>query len=268
MRAALLLALALLAAGCTKEEPAVQQAAIAPGTLSGTVTDAALLPLAGAQVVVDGANLSATTDAAGSFSFELLPGEYVVLASHADFRDGALRASVMSAQTSTLAFQLTPIPRVVPYHEVQEAQGYIACAALVGQGEQRSTTDCGNNDPNDHPGVAFTMGTTDGLEAVVLELAWDARTDAAKSLRMDVTGRAGEETIALGSAEGTSPFSMQIPGRLLSGDTLTVTVSPGSGLTDEEAGLDAALVVQQPFGAYATLFYHEGAPGGYSALST
>lgn len=262
------LVIALVVSGCTKAEPAATDSAIPPGTISGTVSDIALLPLAGATVTVDGANVTATTDATGAFSFTLLPGEYVVLASHPEFRNGALRASVLSGQTSTLAFTLDGIPKLVPYLDVQEGQGYVACTALVVQGQERRMSPCGQNDPNDHPTVNFDLQGTQGLEGIVIELVWEPRTSAAGTLHADVFGRDGEDLISLGASEGVSPLRIKIPGRIVSTSSLQVTVSPAGGMTDEEAGIDAGAVVQQSFTVFASMFYHAAPPGDYSALQS
>lgn len=266
-RGAIALALALLLAGCTKDEGPVQTNVIEPGTLSGTVTDVAMVPLAGVNVTVDGTNESAVTDAAGAFSFTLLPGEYVVLAQHGDHRPGALRASVLSAQASTLAFTLEPIPRITPRVDVAEAAGYLGCGVLVLRAGETTRVPCGEEDPNDQPSVEFPITSRDGLETIVVEVAWEPGTDAAGSLRIDAAIGAGDDLVQLGGVEGASPLTLSIPGRLVQGDTLVVTASPAGSFLDEEAGADVGLVFQQDFTAYASLFYYEAAPGGYTALS-
>lgn len=263
---ALATAAALALAGCAKEEAPAQTNAIAPGILEGVVTDAAFLALAGVNVTVEGANASALTDAAGVFRFELLPGEYVVLASHGDHKTGALRASVLSDQTSSLAFQLDPIPRLLPRIDVAQSEGYLACAALLEASGARHPLPCGERDPNDRPEVEFGIPTTDGLETAVVELAWDAGTAGARMLRIEVELVVADSIAALGATEGASPLALPIPGRLLGAGTLVVRASPAGSFADEEAGSDAGWVLQQPFTAYASLFYHAPATSGYSAI--
>lgn len=267
LRVIAMLLTGILLAGCTKDEGPVQTSAIEPGYLTGTVTDIAMVPLAGVNVTVEGTNESALTDAAGAFTFTLLPGEYVVLAAHGDHKTGALRASVLSAQPSTLAFTLDPIPRITPRVEVAEAAGYLGCGAYVLRSGERTLVPCGENDPNEQPDVEFPLMTREGLETIVVEVAWEAGTDAARSLRIDAAIRNGDELVALGAVEGRSPLSLPIPGRLVEGDSIVVTASPAGSFLDEEAGADAGFVLQQDFTAYASLFYYEAAPGGYSALS-
>ena len=269
MRPALLIlvAAALVLSGCAKEDAPTQTNAIVPGTLSGVVTDVGLTPIANANVTVEGMNASALTDAAGSFSFSLLPGEYVVLATAPDHKTGALRASVLSDQASTLAFQLEGIPRIVPRVEVAEAEGYLACTALVTASGEQHALPCGENDPNERPAVEFMVASTEGLDAVVVEIVWEARTDAARWLRVDAE-MAGEEPIALGGVAGVSPLKLTIPGRLLAQGTLVVRAAPEGSFTDEEAGTDLAMVVQQSFTAYASSFFYAPPAAGYSAIET
>lgn len=255
-------------AGCTKDEPAAQASAITPGILAGVVSDVGLTPLAGANVTVEGMNVSATTDAAGAFSFEVLPGEYVVLASLAEFKPGALRASVLSTQVSTLAFQLEAIPKLVPRIDVAEAQGYLACRALVIAAENREAIDCGERDPNERPGVEFGLASVDGLGGVVAEVAWEARTSGATILSVQAELVNGDDRVLLGVTEGTSPVSLPLPGRLLAPGTIVITVGPTGSFTDEEAGADGGLALQQPFTVYQSAFYHTTPPGGYSAITS
>lgn len=257
---------ALVLSGCTVEEAPAQTNAIAPGTLVGVVTDVALVPLAGVNVSVDGVNQSALTDAAGSFSFTLLPGEYLVFAAHAEHKTGAFRTNVLSDQTSTLAFQLEAIPRIVPRVDVAEAEGYLACAALVIQGGERRDVPCGGQDPNERSSVEFGITTTEGLEGVVVELAWGARTGAATTMRLEVALQAGESVVELGGAEGTSPIRLPISGRFFSIGTLVARASPAGSFTDDEAGADAGVALQQPFTVYASSFFHAEPPAGYTAI--
>lgn len=268
MRARVVLVIAAVAlSGCVKDEAPTQTNAIVPGTLSGVVTDVGLRPLADANVSVEGMNVSAITDAAGSFSIPILPGEYVVLASHADHKTGALRASVLSDKTSALAFQLDAIPRIVPRVDVAQAEGYLACTALLVASSEQRPLACGESDPNERPAVEFTLGSTNGLEAVVVELVWESKTDAARWLRVDLE-LDGEQPVALGGSEGASPIVVALPGRLLTPGVLVVRASPAGSFTDEEAGADAGVALQQSFTAYASSFYWAPPSPGYSAQQT
>ena len=260
-----LVALLVALSGCTGEGAPAQTNAIVPGVLAGVVTDAALVAIADANVSVEGTDLTARTDASGAFRIELLPGEYVVLASHADHKTGALRASVLSAQEATLAFQLDAIPRIVPRVDVAEANGYLACGALVATSGERRALACGERDPNERAAVELPLGPLDGLHAVVVELAWTARTDAARVLRLELELRQGADVVALGATEGASPVTVSVPARLLGPGILVARAAPTGSFADEEAGADAGLVLQQPFTVYASSFYHDDPPAGYTA---
>lgn len=263
MLAAVLLTASL--AGCAKDEEPVAVQEVVPGRIAGTVTDVALLPLAGAQVSVEGTNLTATTDAAGGFGFELPPGDYVVLASLAEHKPGALRASVVSAGIASLAFSLEPIPRIVPRVDVAEGSGFVACAMMLDNAGTRTDVACGENDPNARTSLEFGLSRTVGFEGVVVELVWEPAT-AGDALSL-VVSKAGEEPVELARAEGSGRVAITLPPRLVEGvDALRVDVGSAGGLTDDEATVDAGLALQQGFSIYVSQFYNQQPAAGYTAL--
>lgn len=271
MRAALVLVVAaVLAAGCTKDEGPVATNAIEPGFLSGTVTDVALVPLAGVNVTVDGTNESALTDAAGAFRFVLEPGEHVLVATLEGYVNAAARANVVAAQDVSLNLTLSPVPKETPRVESQEGKGLIACALFV-EGQPESA--CPSQDANAKPSVDFEVADASGLVGVVLELDWEPGAKTSERLALAVDLVAGESVTPLARTEGAAPVSVTLPARVLdgkvvSGTTLRVTASPAGSLTDDEAGVDAGAALQQAFTAYASFFYHEAPPAGFSVISS
>lgn len=266
----LLLAVALLLAGCASKEEPVAVNEVAPGIVSGTVTDAALTPLVGVNVSVEGTNESALTDAAGAFRLLLPPGEHLLLATFEGYRVAALRANVVSDATAALAFTLDPIPREEPSSMSLEAEGLLGCRVLVDAGGERTLVPCGQQDPNERTRLAFPVTTVDALGGAVVEVVWEPRSAAGRALAVTVSRGASEEALVLGASEGEGRAVISLPSRLLAemaaGDELLVDVTPAGSLTDEEANVDAALVIQQPFTVYVTLFYRQEPPGGFSVL--
>lgn len=267
--AGILLAAAL--AGCTGGEEGPALATVALGRIHGTVTDAALNPLAGAQVRVDGTETQATTDATGAFELTLPEGEYLVLASAPGHRGSAQRAMAVASSPAALAFALPPIPTERPSVEVSEGQGLLACRALVEQGRERHDAPCGTNDPNERAALAFPLGDLHGLEGVVVELSWTPSTAAAGRLLLSVSAGA-DDASPLATAEGAGHAAVTLPARILepllaAGGELVVTASPAGSFTDDEAGLDAGVALQQPFAVYVSVFRHAAPPAGYSILT-
>lgn len=82
------------------------------GTISGTVTDGAGNPLAGATVVLAGTGLAVTTDALGAYVFQDLPlGTYYVVARYPGFAEDNKSAVLSSAAPNKVVnFALTPAP--------------------------------------------------------------------------------------------------------------------------------------------------------------
>ena len=75
------LMLAVSLAGCaeTAEPAATEAPELVEGTLRGVVVDAAIVPVAGAQVILVGTAFETTTDVDGVFSFSgVPPGTYVL----------------------------------------------------------------------------------------------------------------------------------------------------------------------------------------------
>jgi hypothetical protein len=261
---------ALLLAGCAKPE-SVQGASFATGAIEGVVTDPSQNPIDGALVQVDGANRTATTDKTGAFRFALPPGEYLVLATSPGHRGEAQRAHPEAGASVKLAFVLTPLPTEAPTIEVAEAHGLLSCALTVQASGAPTTTSCGGQDPNERKELKLAVPSGGGLEGIVVELAWTATTPSSNVLKLTLASGAGEETIALASAEGAERVTLVLPARVieeagLAGTDLVARVEPAGSFTDEEAALDAGAALQQPFTVYASYFYHAAPSGGYSAI--
>lgn len=266
--AALLLAAAF--AGCVGDEPELAASSVALGRIQGTVTDAALNPLAGAEVRLDGTDRAATTDASGAFAFEVPEGEYLALAAAEGYRGSAQRALARAGEPASLAFVLALVPTQTPSVEVSEGKGLLSCRALLVRGAERHEAVCAASDPNERAALAFPI-PSEGLAGVVVELAWEPSSAGAKRLHLAVKA-AGEDGVELGAAEGEGHASLTLPARVLEAalaetGELVVSVSPAGSFTDDEAGVDAGLAFQQGFSVYVSVFRHAPPPGGYRVAS-
>ncbi|HEX9562482.1 MAG TPA: carboxypeptidase regulatory-like domain-containing protein [Gemmatimonadaceae bacterium] len=86
-----------------------------PGTLSGTVTDAASgAPIAGASVTTQPATTTAITNSQGAFTISGVPaGSYNVTASHAGYSPGSANGVVGPGQAVTVNIALAPVPGTI-----------------------------------------------------------------------------------------------------------------------------------------------------------
>jgi uncharacterized repeat protein (TIGR01451 family) len=83
--------------------------AVAPGTLTGTVTNSSSTAIGGALVQVAGGP-STTTNGSGQYTLSLAPGDYSVTFSASGFVSKTLDAHIDSALTTILDASLTPAP--------------------------------------------------------------------------------------------------------------------------------------------------------------
>ena len=156
--------------GTTVAAPDV--ALIAPSTVSGTVTDAASTPVAGATVSIDGPSFSQTTTAGdGTYSFTgLAVGDYTLTVSASGFVDATAAVSVTAAgstvtQDVTLATASKVDVFVADTHAVPVAGATVTVTSVAD-----GTTLTGLTDGTGHaivdglvPGDYTVTSTADGF---------------------------------------------------------------------------------------------------------
>jgi choice-of-anchor B domain-containing protein len=102
------------------------------GTLSGTVRNASTsVPIAGAQVVVEGTNITLTTGANGTYSTSVASGTYTVDCTAFGYTPGQAQVTITTGQTSTLNFNLAPLPAGGLSGVVQSATQTLLAGATV-----------------------------------------------------------------------------------------------------------------------------------------
>ncbi len=115
----------------------------ATGTISGKVEDESNGAIVGATVVVEGTNLSATTDADGKYLLENVPaGERQVTASAEGYSSKTLTVTVKEGETVTQDFALQAIPTYTVSGTVTDTEGSALEGATVAieETEQSATT--------------------------------------------------------------------------------------------------------------------------------
>jgi hypothetical protein len=259
---ALLLCVAALA-GCTQQ--ASQERNEPPGpVIEGWVTNVALVPIAGAAVLVAGSELNTTTTQEGHFRLSVSRGTSVVVTVTAR---GYLPASQAIGDGAgahhVLNFTLQKIPAAAPYDLVEKQEGFLQCAVTAVVLE-----DQGN--PHSHQNVNCSMAVNDtrniwrnslatNASGLVFELEWEPNSELAQGLVMKITVDGSDDI--LGFIEGRSILKIHVSKdklqeHLAAGRTnYTVTITPGAGTGEHEHGA-IGVFVEQAFTIYATSFFN------------
>jgi len=132
------------------------------GTIAGTVTDSSDdEPIEGATVVVDGTELSATTDGNDGYEIDDVPvGTYTVTASAAGYDDDSQSVTVIAGETSTADFTLNPIPTTgtIAGKVTDSSTGLTIEGAMVTDGTRSAITDVnGDYTIADVPEATYTV---------------------------------------------------------------------------------------------------------------
>lgn len=278
MRAAPLAVLMLLLAGCGDApagEPTVageRPATSPPGQepLSGWVFDPALAPVVGATVSVPALDAATTVAEDGRYGLTDLPYDQVlVVVVQADGYEPSSKSVTLVPDTLLrLNFTLRPVPREVAYSEALSFNGHIGCGGVVKRDNQPQPVECGTSAVVDERVWEFEVKQK--VAGIVVEVVWEPGTPAAEHLNLTVeTMGFGNFDELLAGSEGPSVLRGQVNAfqskRFYSdGGMVRVVVDPGRNTADDETGTGAGLAVQQDFEAFATVFYVEPPPPGYS----
>lgn len=278
MRPASLFAIALLAstalAGCSEDKGASDDAAPEPERppLHGWVLDVALRPLAGVKVQVLETNGTTVTDAEGYYGFDDVPTErFLVLVAALDGYETTSKQVTLPAEGIVrLNFTMVQVPFKQAYMEILPFDGFIPCQAMVEVAEQQIPFDCSGGE-----GVldVWEFSVSPELAGAVIEIVWEPVTPLAESFgaRLETLGL-GDLNVVMSEAKGVSILRLtvakEVAEKYYAGGgimRLTVFAMP---LTDEnEVGAGAAVAVQQPFQAFASMFYIEGPDPTYTVGS-
>lgn len=219
------------------------------GIVSGIVGDDALYPLPGATVWVLGLNLSATTDSNGRFAIVNVPaGVYILEGSKKDHATVQTTADVLPGETARAVLLLQRIPSTDPYHTTYHQEAFVEFSA--------AGLTLGSNG-------TLTFSLDDSRAAtLVLESRWSGSvfSNEPEPLAFDVQ-EVSRRTILTDQAP--NPFSLHVDARILppGDDTFLFSVGPGNG------GLQTTVAAESRGDLYATLFYNEAAPPGWSILA-
>lgn len=176
-----------------------------PGTLTGTVTDAATgKPVAGAQVGVPGE--SVTTGSDGSYTISLLPASYRVTISDYGYLTQTATITITANQTTTQNFQLSGTP-----HEA--VSGTVTAATGTPWPVYAQVT---WTDPQGHTGFTFTNPATGGYTLSLYENSvytlqvTSLYPEPRQSAPVDPAYEPGSAQVLLGTGPVTQDFTLGV----------------------------------------------------------
>lgn len=255
---------AFVLAGCSgKTDDPAGPAAEGVGDLPmlhGYVFDPAIRPLAGVTVKVLDTNSTTTTDAEGFFGFSGLPTEQflVVVASHTGFVSGSKQVTLSVVAPTRLNFTLDPIPVQVPRMTTAKQELLVECQVGVTANGDNNTYGCGTGTQDVD---SWDIAVEADLAGAVIEVFWEPTTDAATSIgaRLE-TLELGQLNLILSEVVGASPLRLTVPQLAAeryytSEGLMRLTVYAAPNADENEAGIGASALVNQPITAYASLFY-------------
>jgi hypothetical protein len=218
------------------------------GIVSGIVGDDALYPLPGATVWVLGLNLSTTTDSNGRFALVNVPaGVYILEGSKKDHATVQTTADVLPGETARAVLLLQRIPSTDPYHTTYHQEAFME---FSGAGVSFSGT---------NTSLPFELDESRAV-TLVLESRWDGTVASTATEPFDFeVQEISRRTIVAGRM--TNPYSVHIDARVLppAHDRFLFSVWARAP--------EPTVMVEARGDLFATIFYNEAAPSGWSILA-
>jgi hypothetical protein len=278
LAAALLLTLAL--AGCSGGKDGSGKGSASDDDLGdlpmlhGYVVDAAIRPLEGVTVKVIDTNVSTETNEGGYFGLDDLPTEQflVIVASKPGFLPQSKQVTLVPDMPVRLNFSLNPEPIKTAFERTLQFEGFIGCQIASNTPSGNNSINCG--DAAGNPGTAekarWDFSVDADLAGAVIEVFWEPTTQAGTTLGLRLeTLELGQLNVVLGETVGPTPLQVTVPQSAAEkyysgGGLMRLTMYAQSDSDQNEAGVGMDVVAQQGFQAFASLFYVEPPPAGYT----
>lgn len=259
------------------------------GGIRGIVVDDAIRPIADAAVRITGAGAdeTATTDEGGTFTLSgLEPGTYFIEATHPLYDKQQTTADVEAgvSDPEPIRIQLTRLITEEPYSYTTKYEGFIVCSAnavlpVVGGllseecGEGVGVPGVGRVGGQDGNNVQYDFYVDGpGINTLVVEMVWDATSEAGKALYTPVSlGWVCDPfcsgTATLGTLEGTSPLYTAIGPDVLGGHNLTNEERISTFTWASPDTTPVGVTLNQDYEVFVTHFYYLPPPAGWSFVN-
>ncbi len=252
------LLLAVLMGGCIEEsaQPVDDIPVEEPlPALFGLVLDEQGQRLAGATVRFAELNREQTTDANGSFAFDVPPGQYHLRAELAGHRPAESAITVVADWSAHVVFTLPSWASIPADVVVLEHRGFLECS----MDSQMVGPHCPGSNGGTDAFASRLDFSADPVREVILEVFWEPVTASNDVLLISVRSDDGR---LMAQAIGTSPLRLTFDEETLDGTTAlqgTVRAHAGEG--------NAGFAVAQTFQAFTSVFLNQPAEANYSIRS-
>jgi hypothetical protein len=266
------------------------------GAIEVTVVTSELQPVPRAQILLEGTERTLFSGDDGLAVFSgLEPGPYTVIAAkpgHKSTYERGRAVEVIAAETSKVQFTLDPVEVVregFAYHSTFSFRGFISCSYAIGG--QSASSVCGRGvvvggstigDPNDNSTHDFPVDNHQ-VRQFILESEWQPSIGALGSelfisLSATVTCNVYNYCAPdsqLGGAGGPSPIYYAYPATPTSDISTRFGTSPSDYPSTAYAavrsycpsGCTVRLTFNQAYNAFASVFYGEAPPVGWSVFN-
>lgn len=276
----------------------------ARGRLEGHVTDDELVPISGANVTIEGTGLAATTDGEGAFTVDgVPPGNQTVEAVKEGYEPARHFVDVRPGSTAQAEVRLTILPSYAPHNRTLVFDGHYDCAheIPIWTGDCMILYQAATNqsDPYTTEKFQFRFDVNARWQSFVMELAWQGaannQLDGMRFYLEHVTNTTTEHSVKVGRADGPQnplrfvvqrdeahpradpdPKTGKAATFPVNGSLAQVRVFPHGKFYNESCSVGNATIgrcmlgvgvgVGIKFTVYATVFYNERAPTGFSAI--
>ncbi len=269
------------------------------GGIEGTVVDASLAPIEGAQVGIVALGLLAMSGVDGSFRLDgIQPGRHEVAAQKLGFTSAVVSIEVLEGQRVPATLTLDPLPTLDPYHVIIIERGSFGCgiayrpqqAGIVGASVCGAITAyAGENQVDKFLILWDLVGPYTGWQGAAYEMEWTTTQALGSGLwvRFETNLCSGSLESTFTSIRGKSPLR-EVQNAQVVAEKLTSNEGSSCG-TAEDCSETACLIqsrvfphtevfgdaypadigdtIQQPFTQYFTQFFHGEPAAEYSALA-
>lgn len=260
------------------------------GEINGIVTDDSQLPIAAASIVLDDDTQSTESNPDGTFALSYVDaGTHDLTIKKDGFTDQTLRVTVEPGVTADLKITMVAVASAAEYVETIVKTGFVLCGVAVRPPTLGNTgASVCNPLGADQFSLNYQVPTWENVTGVYLETTWTSSQVLGNGLQANwwIMVPGGQLNGYLAIDNGTSPLTIAVPRQALEDfyvyvneqglDQCSGDVGCGlegwhfaySSMLGASAPADFAVLVNQSYDEYVTIFHRVPFPETFTALPT